>query len=96
MTLHGTGPATSRRFTASLDLAALGMAVGDDLIAQLAVRDTRAPTSQTAQSPGLILRWPADLGQESTGLEGLVKKVMPAYFRSQRQIIIDAEALQKQ
>ena len=96
MTLHGTGPATSRRFTASLDLAALGMAVGDDLIAQLTVRDTRAPTSQTAQSPGLILRWPADLGQESTGLEGLVKKVMPAYFRSQRQIIIDAEALQKQ
>ncbi|KRA45051.1 hypothetical protein [Pseudoxanthomonas sp. Root630] len=96
MTLHGTGPATARRFAASLDLKALGMAVGDDLIAQLTVRDTRAPTPQTAQSPGLILRWPADLGQESTGLEGLVKKVMPAYFRSQRQIIIDAEALQKQ
>lgn len=96
ITLHGTGPATARRFTTSLDLKALGMAVGDDLIAQLTVRDTRAPSPQTAQSPGLILRWPADLGQESTGLEGLVKKVMPAYFRSQRQIIIDAEALQKQ
>lgn len=96
MTLHGTGPATARRFTASLDLAALGMAVGDDLIAQLTVHDMRSPSPQRAQSPGLILRWPADLGQESTGLEGLVKKVMPAYFRSQRQIIIDAEALQKQ
>ena len=96
MTLRGTGPATARRFTASLDLKALGMAVGDDLIAQLTVQDTRSPAPQRAQSPGLILRWPADLGQESTGLEGLVKKVMPAYFRSQRQIIIDAEALQKQ
>lgn len=96
MMLHGTGPATARRFTASLDLAALGMAVGDDLIAQLTVHDMRSPAPQRAQSPGLILRWPADLGQESTGLEGLVKKVMPAYFRSQRQIIIDAEALQKQ
>ena len=96
MTLRGTGPATSRRFSASLDLKALGMAVGDDLIAQLTVHDTRSPSPQRAQSPGLILRWPADLGQESTGLEGLVKKVMPAYFRSQRQIIIDAEALQKQ
>ena len=96
MTLHGAGPATARRFTASLDLKALGMAVGDDLIAQLTVQDTRSPSPQRAQSPGLILRWPADLGQESTGLEGLVKKVMPAYFRSQRQIIIDAEALQKQ
>ncbi|KRA54219.1 hypothetical protein ASD77_06245 [Pseudoxanthomonas sp. Root65] len=96
MTLRGTGPATARRFTASLDLKALGMAVGDDLIAQLTVQDTRSPAPQRAQSPGLILRWPADLGQESTGLEGMVKKVMPAYFRSQRQIIIDAEALQKQ
>ena len=96
MTLRGTGPATARRFTASLDLKALGMAVGDDLIVQLTVQDTRSPSPQRAQSPGLILRWPADLGQESTGLEGLVKKVMPAYFRSQRQIIIDAEALQKQ
>ena len=96
MTLRGTGPATARRFTASLDLKALGMAVGDDLIAQLTVQDTRSPSPQRAQSPGLILRWPADLGQESTGLEGLVKKVMPAYFRSQRQIIIDAEALQRQ
>ncbi|WP_394695906.1 hypothetical protein [Pseudoxanthomonas japonensis] len=96
MTLRGSGPATARRFSASLDLKALGMAVGDDLIAQLTVQDTRSPTPQHAQSPGLILRWPADLGQESTGLEGLVKKVMPAYFRSQRQIIIDAEALQKQ
>ncbi len=94
--LRGAGPATARRFTASLDLKALGMAVGDDLIAQLSVRDSRAPSPQLAQSPGLILRWPADLGEESTGLEGLVKKVMPAYFRSQRQIIIDAEALQKQ
>ena len=96
MTLRGTGPATARRFIASLDIKALGMAVGDDLIAQLTVQDTRSPSPQRAQSPGLILRWPADLGQESTGLEGLVKKVMPAYFRSQRQIIIDAEALQKQ
>ncbi|CAN7543161.1 hypothetical protein LJR143_003732 [Pseudoxanthomonas sp. LjRoot143] len=96
MTLQGSGPAKARRFTSSLDLKALGMAVGDDLIAQLTVQDNRSPSPQRAQSPGLILRWPADLGQESTGLEGLVKKVMPAYFRSQRQIIIDAEALQKQ
>ena len=96
MTLRGSSPATARRFSTSLDLKALGMAVGDDLIAQLTVQDMRSPAPQRAQSPGLILRWPADLGQESTGLEGLVKKVMPAYFRSQRQIIIDAEALQKQ
>jgi hypothetical protein len=44
----------------------------------------------------VILRWPPDLGAEATGVEGMVRKVLPAYFRSQRQIIIDAEALLKQ
>ena len=33
---------------------------------------------------------------EGTGVEDLVQKAMPAYFRSQRQIIIDAEALLKE
>lgn len=91
----GKGGAASRRFDVAVDLAALGFAVGDDLIAQLSVGDNRRPHAQIARSPSLILRWPADTGSESTGLEGMVKKVLPAYFRSQRQIIIDAEALQK-
>ncbi len=29
----------------------------------------------------------------ATGLDGLMQQVLPAYFRSQRQIIIDAEKL---
>jgi hypothetical protein len=94
--VRGTGTGKLKRFSPRLDLAALGFASGDDLIAQLTVGDNRAPKPQTAKSPSLILRWPSDLGAESTGLEGMVKKVMPAYFRSQRQIIIDAEALLKE
>ena len=39
---------------------------------------------------------PPDSGAEATGVEGMVKRTLPAYFRSQRQIIIDAEALLKQ
>jgi hypothetical protein len=69
---------------------------GDDLVVQLRVDDTRTPAPQSARSASLILRWPPDLGTETTGLDGMVKKVLPAYFRSQRQIIIDAEALLKQ
>jgi len=91
--LRGSGGATRKRFVHALDLAALGFAVGDDLIVQLSVFDNRAPKPQTALSPSLILRWPADPGSEATGIEGMVKTVLPAYFRSQRQIIIDAEAL---
>jgi len=91
--LRGSGSATVKRFVHALDLAALGFAVGDDLIVQLSIADNRAPQPQTASSPNLILRWPADAGSEATGIEGMVKTVLPAYFRSQRQIIIDAEAL---
>ncbi len=94
--LNGSGTKTRKRFAIPVDLAALGFAVGDDLIAQLSVSDSRAPQPQTARSPSLILRWPSDLGDAGTGLEGVVKKTLPAYFRSQRQIIIDAEALLKE
>ena len=94
--VRGTGSRKLKRFSPRLDLASLGFAAGDDLIAQLTVADNRTPQPQRVRSPSLILRWPSDLGAESTGLEGMVKKVMPAYFRSQRQIIIDAEALLKE
>ncbi|MBW8809145.1 MAG: hypothetical protein JF591_09985, partial [Lysobacter sp.] len=93
ISLHGTGAAAQKRYAHRLDLAALGFAVGDDLIVQLSVDDNRNPQPQNALSPSLILRWPADLGSEATGIEGMVKTTLPAYFRSQRQIIIDAEAL---
>ena len=91
--LRGSGPATLRRFSQRVDIAALGAQPGDDLIARLDVRDNRAPTAQAGQSPSLILRLPSEAEQQASDLEGAIKKVLPAYFRSQRQIIIDAEAL---
>ncbi|MEN5203395.1 hypothetical protein ABE473_02860 [Stenotrophomonas sp. TWI700] len=95
-TLSGTGPATQRRFARTLDLGALGATEGNDVIAQLTVRDTHAPTAQSAQSSSVILRLPSAAEIQGTDMEGMVKKTLPAYFRSQRQIIIDAEALIKQ
>ena len=94
--LSGTGPATQRRFARTLDLAALGATEGNDVIAQLTVRDTHTPTAQSAQSSSVILRLPSAAEIQGTDLEGMVKKTLPAYFRSQRQIIIDAEALIKE
>lgn len=96
VTLRGTGTATVKRFAHRLDLGALGLAAGDDLIVQLGVDDNRTPAPQSARSASLILRWPSELGTETSALEGMVKKVLPAYFRSQRQIIIDAEGLLKE
>lgn len=90
--LTGSGPARERRFSTSLDLVGEGMAPGSDLIVQLVVSDNRAPDRQTVEGPSIILRWPSDLVL-ADGLDGLAQPVMPAYFRSQRQIIIDTEAL---
>lgn len=95
LTLGGTGSARLRRFEHTLDPAALGMQPGDDLVAQLEVRDNRQPAPQTARSGSVILRWPPAQQQAGVELEASVRKTLPAYFRSQRQIILDAEALLK-
>jgi hypothetical protein len=90
--LAGRGAARLKRFTAALDLAREGLAPGGDMIVQLVVSDNRSPRRQTVESPSVILRWPTAMGL-AEGLDGMAKQVMPVYFRSQRQIIIDAEAL---
>ncbi len=87
------GDPRHRRYRRRLDLGALGFAEGDDLIVRLIVSDNRKPNANEARSAGYILRWPVALSRESASVEGIVQKVLPAYFRSQRQIIIDTEAL---
>ncbi|MCD9098490.1 DUF4175 domain-containing protein [Luteimonas fraxinea] len=93
MPLRGRGDARALTFATTLDPVALGLEEGGDLVAQLEVRDNRAPEPQRARSASLILRWPPPAPVDADGLEGLARDVLPAYFRSQRQIIIDAEAL---
>ena len=92
-TLQGQGSATRQRFILSLGLAELGMQEGDDLIVQFRIKDRRKPAANETRSSSFILRWPVQDAVEATGVEGLLKKAMPAYFRSQRQIIIDTEKL---
>lgn len=90
--LAGQGAARLKRFSPVLDLAREGLAQGGDMIVQLIVSDNRSPARQTVEGPSVILRWPAAMGL-ADGLDGMAKQVVPVYFRSQRQIIIDAEAL---
>ncbi len=95
-TVTGTGDPRRRRFVIDLDLGAFGLQPGSDLVAQLTVADTRSPGPQVVRGPGVILRWPAPVPASAEGLEMMAKQTMPAYFRSQRQVIIDTEALIKQ
>lgn len=89
----GSGDPRRRRFATTLDLTALGFTGPGDLVAQLVVRDARVPGPQMARSPGLILRRLPPSPTQGTGIDGALRATLPAYLRSQRQVIIDAEAL---
>ena len=91
--IAGGGAPRARRFVPRLSLAEVGFGGVGDLIVQLTVSDARG---HVVRGPSLILRRPSPKVDAGTGLDGAVKKALPAYFRSQRQIIIDAEALLKQ
>lgn len=91
--LRGSGNATRQSFRYRLDLNALGFATGDDLIVRLSLADNRKPVANVTRHPSFILRWPPAASEQAAGLEGMVQHTLPAYFRSQRQIIIDSEAL---
>lgn len=95
-TVRGNGDPRRRRFVIDLPLAAYGLVPGSDLVAQLTVADTRSPGPQVVRGPGVILRFPAPRPAEAEGLDLMAKQQMPAYFRSQRQVIIDTEALIRQ
>jgi len=91
--LRGEGEPRALRFRHVLDLAALGIAAGDDVIVRVQVADNRVPEPNLSRSASFILRWPPEAASDGSGVEGLVARALPAYFRSQRQIIIDTEAL---
>ncbi|MCO1333017.1 hypothetical protein MO867_01565 [Microbulbifer sp. OS29] len=77
----------------SLPLDQFSMEAGDELYWYLEARDNREPSANISKSQHFILRWPQD---EIFGLSdsvGMAIKVLPEYFRSQRQLIIDTEAL---
>ncbi|MBP7370035.1 MAG: hypothetical protein KA902_01210, partial [Arenimonas sp.] len=91
--VFGRGTAKQKRYTYRVMLAELGLVAGDDLIVQFSVSDRRTPKANVSLSSSYILRWPSEESTEASGIQGMLKKVVPAFFRSQRQIIIDTEKL---
>lgn len=91
--LRGDGTARERRYRHRIDIDALGLAPGDEVIVRFDVSDTRTPQANHSRSASYILRLPPPQADDGVGMEGLVRTALPAYFRSQRQLIIDTEAL---
>ncbi|CAN5655700.1 DUF4175 family protein [soil metagenome] len=82
------------RFGKTLDLLALGLEPGDELYFYVAATDNRQPSSNQARSETrfIVLQGPEQSASTpGVGVSGI--DLVPQYFRSQRQIIIDTEKL---
>ena len=82
------------RFTKTLDPAALGMSPGDELYFYVEGTDNQQPRANVARSETrfLLLRGPEERPTSvGRGVAGV--NLVPQYFRSERQIIIDTEKL---
>ena len=84
----------TRRFTKALDLNALGLEPGDELYFFVEAHDNRQPVANRTRSETrfVTLRGP-DEKKTTTGRGVAGVNLVPAYFRSERQLIIDTEKL---
>lgn len=74
------------------NLAELDMEPGDELYFTIRAWDNKKPEPQLTQSITKIVRWLEDSQQMSMS-DGLLINIMPEYFKSQRQIIIETKQL---
>ncbi|MEX0719597.1 MAG: hypothetical protein WD059_02940 [Balneolaceae bacterium] len=89
--ISGLGSAQVNAHTV-LNADSLEMEPGDELYFYITATDNR-PSPQTARSETYFIVY-ADTGASGQGqIAGVAVDIMPEYFRSQRQIIIDTEAL---
>ncbi|PLX54769.1 MAG: hypothetical protein C0629_15960 [Chromatiales bacterium] len=87
------GQPKDAEYTLDLDFEELGMEPGDELFVSAEADDNREPESNKTRSATLIFRWAGGSSAAATMDGGLALDVLPEYFRSQRQIIIDTEKL---
>lgn len=84
---HPDGSAV--RFSRALDLRQLDMAPGDELYFYAEVFDNRQPAANVTRTSTFFVNI-ADTGQVLVAsTEGIAVNLIPDYFRSQRQIILD-------
>ncbi len=82
--------------TRRLDLLKLGMEPGDELYFYVVAFDTKRPLPNRTRTETYFISLRDTTQQETVVDDGLGVDLMPDYFRSQRQIIIDSEKLLKE
>ncbi|MBD2704110.1 hypothetical protein IC229_25920 [Spirosoma sp. BT702] len=81
------------KLTKALDLNALQFAPGDELYYYWAAFDNRQPEPNFTKSDTYFVVYKDTTQAEESELATMAVNIMPEYFRSQRQIIIDTEKL---
>ncbi|GAA3965719.1 hypothetical protein [Hymenobacter antarcticus] len=84
------GNSAQATLTSQLSLPNLGLTYGDELYFYLTARDNHGHTTRT---DAYLVQWQDTAVTDSPTDMGMGVKVAPAYFRSERQIIIDTEKL---
>lgn len=79
----------------TLDLKALNFAPGDELYYYWAAVDNKSPEPNFSKSDTYFIVYKDTAKVEETELATMAMNILPEYFRSQRQIIIDSEKLIK-
>lgn len=77
----------------TIDLNALNFAPGDELYYYWAAVDNRLPEANFSKSDTYFVVYKDTANIEEAELATMAVNIMPEYFRSQRQIIIDTEKL---
>jgi hypothetical protein len=81
-----------RAYQRAWDLEALGMEPGDEVYFFVVARDNREPEPNVSRSDTVVVRW-LDEAPEAVTVGDIAIDVMPEYYKSQRQIIIETEQL---
>ncbi|WP_125921433.1 DUF4175 family protein [Hymenobacter lapidarius] len=84
------GQPAQANLLSQLNLPQLGLTYGDELYFYVSARDNAGHSSRT---DAYLVQWQDTAVADSPSDMGMGVKVAPAYFRSQRQIIIDTEKL---
>jgi hypothetical protein len=77
----------------TLDARALGLGPGDELYFYVRARDNRAPRANETRSETFFITLLDTASALVADFSGMGVSLVPEYFRSQRQIIIDTERL---
>lgn len=93
--LSFSAPVTGKSFTESMNLKAsdFGMEPGNELYFYLEAKDNKTPESQSNRTETYFFVLEDTTNVEFSLVGSLGVDLMPEYFRSQRQIIIDTEKL---